>query len=277
MIVVPSDEPKGSSQSTIISTLYCLPPQASAYSTSTTVFSVPTEHHLPTTVVHPADNPLLWNNKPAANFLSLDVDPTLDPAYVAEVEAERVTAKRSRICTNQLKRWLPDWDLYLADFLHLEGCGDHPDVCPRHQHTGELHHASYCCIDCSGGELLCQGCMVSTHMYNPLHQIEVTLLTILAQSLTRSMTCRCPHQRSSQSCSRLLKLPAGKAPHPSTPSLSMVPASVNCPCTAATLAVLRQFQILSFESKASAFEFYNSLKCLTENTGVSPPKDRYRL
>ncbi|KAF8158045.1 hypothetical protein B0H34DRAFT_707299 [Crassisporium funariophilum] len=173
MIAVPSDEPEGSSQSTIISTRYCLPPQASAYSTSTTVFSVPTEHHLPTTVVHPVDDPLLWNNKPAANFSSLDIDPTLDPAYVAEVEAERVTAKRSRIRTNQLKRWLPDRDLYLADFLRLEGRGDHPDVCPRHRHTGKLHHASYCCIDCSGGELLCQGCMVSTHMYNPLHQIEV--------------------------------------------------------------------------------------------------------
>ncbi|KAF8156902.1 hypothetical protein B0H34DRAFT_711122 [Crassisporium funariophilum] len=143
MIAVPSDEPKGSSQSTIISTCYGLPAQASAYSTSTTVVSVPTEHHLPTTVVHLADNPLLWNNKPAANFLSLNVDPTLDPAYVVEVEAKRVTAKCSRIRINQLKKWLPDWDLYLAVFLCLEGCGDHLD----------LHHTSYRCIDCSGSKV----------------------------------------------------------------------------------------------------------------------------
>jgi len=50
------------------------------------------------------------------------------------------------------------------------------------------------------------------------------------------------------------------------------PASVNHPKTAATLSVLKNFQILTFESKASPFEFYNTLAHLTNNTGLSTPK-----
>jgi hypothetical protein len=46
------------------------------------------------------------------------------------------------------------------------------------------------------------------------------------------------------------------------------PATVNNPKTAATRRVLKHFQILSFESKVSAFEFYHSLARETDNTGI---------
>lgn len=49
--------------------------------------------------------------------------------------------------------------------------------------------------------------------------------------------------------------------------------SIN-PRTAATFRLLRHFQILSFESKASAYEYYHSLVRLTDNTGLSKPKVR---
>jgi CxC2 like cysteine cluster associated with KDZ transposases len=49
-------------------------------------------------------------------------------------------------------------------------------------------------------------------------------------------------------------------------------ASVDHPKTAATFSVLKYFQLLNFESKASLFEFYNTLARLTDNTGLSPPK-----
>jgi hypothetical protein len=38
------------------------------------------------------------------------------------------------------------------------------------------------------------------------------------------------------------------------------------------LTVLKHFQLLNFESKASAFEFYNTLARLTDNTGLYKPK-----
>ncbi|KAF8066636.1 hypothetical protein FPV67DRAFT_1417508 [Lyophyllum atratum] len=321
MFAVASDETQTPSQSTIISTRYRLPPQANAYSTSTTVFNVPTPHQALSTVVPPADDPALWNDQSAEHFSSLDadatLDPTLDPAYVAEVEAERVTAKRARVrvstfqfftlvtvsldrCQiNQLKKWLPDRDLYLAEFLRLEGRGDHPDICPGHTETSELHHASYRCVDCAGGHLLCQVCMVSTHRHNPLHEIERWTGTYFEKASLKSIGLRvllghplddsCPipypvndfvvvhtngiHEVAVDFCG----CQQAKPHIVQLLRYHWFPASIDRPCTAATLAVLRHFQLLSFESKASAFEFYNSLKRLTENTGVSPPKDRYRL
>jgi hypothetical protein len=53
------------------------------------------------------------------------------------------------------------------------------------------------------------------------------------------------------------------------------PATTTDPRTAATFCVLRQFHILSFESKVSAYEFYHSLVHLTDNTGLLKRKDRY--
>lgn len=49
------------------------------------------------------------------------------------------------------------------------------------------------------------------------------------------------------------------------------PATVSSPQTAATFNVLESFQLLTFESKASVFEYLNSLSRRTDNTGI---KDR---
>ena len=46
------------------------------------------------------------------------------------------------------------------------------------------------------------------------------------------------------------------------------PATVGFPRSAATYRVLKTYQMLSFESKASAFEYYQSLARLTDNTGI---------
>ncbi|KAJ8579289.1 hypothetical protein M405DRAFT_722223, partial [Rhizopogon salebrosus TDB-379] len=55
----------------------------------------------------------------------------------------------------------------------------------------------------------------------------------------------------------------------------LFPATVVDPKSAATFRVLKQYHLLSFESKASVFEFYQGLSRLTENIGIDPPKDRY--
>lgn len=46
------------------------------------------------------------------------------------------------------------------------------------------------------------------------------------------------------------------------------PATVSSPKSAATFRVLKQFHLLSFESKASAFEFYCAIARETDNTGT---------
>ncbi|KAJ2912129.1 hypothetical protein MD484_g8292, partial [Candolleomyces efflorescens] len=50
------------------------------------------------------------------------------------------------------------------------------------------------------------------------------------------------------------------------------PATVTNPNTAATLSVLKLYQMLSHEGKISAFEFYTALERLSDNTGTSTPK-----
>jgi hypothetical protein len=50
------------------------------------------------------------------------------------------------------------------------------------------------------------------------------------------------------------------------------PATALDPRTAATFRVLEQYHLLSFESKASGYEFYHAIARLTDNTGLSPQK-----
>ncbi|KAK0462322.1 uncharacterized protein EV420DRAFT_1734532 [Desarmillaria tabescens] len=53
------------------------------------------------------------------------------------------------------------------------------------------------------------------------------------------------------------------------------PTTTIYPQTAATFHVLHLFQVLSFMSKVSAYEFYHTLACLSDNTGLYTPPDRY--
>ncbi|KAG1851306.1 hypothetical protein DFJ58DRAFT_842195 [Suillus subalutaceus] len=53
------------------------------------------------------------------------------------------------------------------------------------------------------------------------------------------------------------------------------PTTTTDPQTAATFNVLEYYHLLSFESKVSAYEFYHSLARCSDNTGLSPIKDRY--
>lgn len=52
----------------------------------------------------------------------------------------------------------------------------------------------------------------------------------------------------------------------------LFPSTVIDPKTAATFHVLDTFQMLSFTSKISAYEFYQALARRTDNTGTSPPQ-----
>ncbi|KAG1769718.1 hypothetical protein EV702DRAFT_1181707 [Suillus placidus] len=53
------------------------------------------------------------------------------------------------------------------------------------------------------------------------------------------------------------------------------PATTTDPQTAATFNVLEHFHLLSYESKISAYEFFHGLARRTDNTGLSPIRDRY--
>jgi hypothetical protein len=52
----------------------------------------------------------------------------------------------------------------------------------------------------------------------------------------------------------------------------LFPATVIAPKTAVTHTCLEAFELLSYESKITAFKFYRTLTRLTDNTQVNPPK-----
>ncbi|KJA17059.1 hypothetical protein HYPSUDRAFT_70954 [Hypholoma sublateritium FD-334 SS-4] len=57
----------------------------------------------------------------------------------------------------------------------------------------------------------------------------------------------------------------------------LFPSTTIEPRTAATFDVLETFQMLSFTSKITAYDYYNSLHARTDNTGTSQPPDRYHV
>jgi hypothetical protein len=56
--------------------------------------------------------------------------------------------------------------------------------------------------------------------------------------------------------------------------MRLYPATGTNPRSAATFATLERFDLLSLESKCSAYEFYNSLQRGTDNTGIAPVRVR---
>ncbi|KAJ7077653.1 hypothetical protein B0H15DRAFT_924930 [Mycena belliarum] len=162
--------------------------------------------------------------------------------------------------------------------------------------------ADHRCRDCfSGGELLCSDCVVERHKQLPFHRIQewngkhfkkrslkdLGLRIQLGHWHEKDRKCPRPEPSAGESfvvvhdhgihevgldycgCatsgSQTVQLLRG----------GLYPATTTNPRTAATMSVLRRFHLLSFESKCSAYEFYNSLARESDNTGLEVVKNRY--
>ncbi|KAJ7662673.1 hypothetical protein DFH06DRAFT_1325031 [Mycena polygramma] len=199
-----------------------------------------------------------------------------------------------------LREWVREGrDDYLEEVLYAEGRGPHSEytACPRCSEA----KPEYRCRSCmSGGRMLCKECMVVTHRQNPLHPIQVWTGSWFEKTTLKKMGLRIQlghwHQRERR-CTLPVRAAGddfvivdGDAVHEvgldfcgcgggsHTKQLlraQLFPATVQQPRTAATFSVLRQYHLLSFESKCSTYEFYHSLARATDNTGLDPTKDRY--
>ncbi|KAG1740076.1 hypothetical protein EDD22DRAFT_982245 [Suillus occidentalis] len=179
--------------------------------------------------------------------------------------------------------------MYLLEFIQLDGHGENArDTCPGCC----TDPATFCCQDCDDMQLYCGKCSLANHAWSPTHRIqkwngvffEVSLLKtlglqvqlghpigqpcILPQSAFNNDfvlidTNRiheigldfCGCETSERHVKQLLH-------HGWFPSMSTDPRTV------LTFRLLHHYQILSFESKALAYEFYHSLVRLTDNTGM---------
>ncbi|KAG1788040.1 uncharacterized protein HD556DRAFT_1434199 [Suillus plorans] len=181
--------------------------------------------------------------------------------------------------------------------LRLEGRGDFITQAICHGSYGCSLPAEFRCEDCFGTELYCQPCTLEKHREHPLHRIKhwkdeffhaVTLKSLgLRIQLGHPTQERCYNPAA---CQDFIVLHVNgvhevaldfcgceTAQSPTTQLLRIrwFPATVLEPKTAATFKLLRHFHILSFESKVSTFEYWQTLTRLTHNRGVVVVKDRY--
>ncbi|KAF8056697.1 hypothetical protein FPV67DRAFT_1678069 [Lyophyllum atratum] len=265
MVVIPLDNdpsdgigPSTTPTISVPSVHYDLRADSMSFSVSATCFDIPRDHPLSPSASESVNNPDMWNYEYVSDDLPLDVD----PKYLDQVG--ETTEKCPKMNYNPLKRWLLERDIFLAEFQRLEGRGNPNDTtCPLHSELVVYH-----CCDCDIVELLCKSCILLRHQHNFLHHLEEWTGTYFKKTSLKSLGLRVQlGHPPGETCSNF------KQP----PFIQLLrqrwfPASVDRPRTAATLSVLKLFQMISFESKPSALEFYNGVKRLTDNTGMCMPK-----
>ncbi|KAG1787612.1 uncharacterized protein HD556DRAFT_1434387 [Suillus plorans] len=192
--------------------------------------------------------------------------------------------------------WLKDHPLFLEKILRLEGKGNLRNApCSR---CGDLS-PKYRCEDCFGVNLHCSSCIKAAHQLHPLHRLQkwngkyferVTLKALgLRIQLGHAPGQACPNPRRAFNNDFFVMDSHGihevsldfcdctdaVAHVQQLLRISWFPSTTADPKTAATFHLLEEFHILSFESKVSAYEFYNALARRTDNTGLAPAKTRY--
>ncbi|KAH7906050.1 hypothetical protein BJ138DRAFT_1138106 [Hygrophoropsis aurantiaca] len=211
------------------------------------------------------------------------------------------TPKRKRYGSDKpLLQWIPERSVFLDEFIRLEGRGDYRNNDSNICICGSEERPVYRCQDCFSLRLLCQVCIVLLHAQVPLHRIQewngkfFESITLKGLGLRIQLghdvgqTCLWPIAASGDNfvvidCHGIHEIaldycgcPSGLTRVSQLLRIRWFPATVREPSSAATFAVLEQFHLLSFESKVSAYEFYHSIARRTDNTGMSPLRDRYQ-
>ncbi|KAF8055893.1 hypothetical protein FPV67DRAFT_1679300 [Lyophyllum atratum] len=232
----------------------------------------------------PSAKPMTWNAPELpddAQFSFEWMDPSFEHDSV-QAPIEPVVRRRTLAMDNPLQLWEQQIDVYLHELLRLEGPADAP-----------LH-----CAKCFNPELP-PVADIQDHAVRPFHHVQQWNGTFFAKTCLKDLGLRLQ-----------LGHPAGEACiNPATAAnddfvvlhvnglhqigidfcncfrpmerhiqllrARLFPATTIYPKTAATFQVLGHFQLLSFMSKVSAFEFYQTLVRHTDNTGTTTIPDRY--
>ncbi|KAG1844729.1 hypothetical protein C8R48DRAFT_617802 [Suillus tomentosus] len=177
----------------------------------------------------------------------------------------------------------------------MDGRGDYTsDTCCKCASAPALFR----CDDCCDMQLYCGDCTVCNHLRSPTHHIkEWTGSFFMATSLKKlglriqlghaiGESCILPHKSFNDNFLLIdtngihemaVDFCACETSQTHTKQLLRMgwfPSTTVDPRTAATFRLLHHYHILSFESKASAYEFYHSLVRISDNVGLIK-KDRY--
>ncbi|KAG1832385.1 hypothetical protein EV424DRAFT_1469546 [Suillus variegatus] len=187
---------------------------------------------------------------------------------------------------NPLLVWLSDHDEYLAEMLQMDGRGDYTsDTCCKCASAPALFR----CNDCCDMQLYCRDCTVCNHLRSPTHRIKEWMGSFFMATSLKKLGLRiqlghtigksCILPRKSFNDNFLLidtngihemavDFCACETSQTHTKQLLRMgwfPLTTVDPRTAAAFRLLHHYHILSFESKASAYEFYHSLVRISDN------------
>ncbi|KAK0488337.1 hypothetical protein EDD18DRAFT_1081484, partial [Armillaria luteobubalina] len=175
---------------------------------------------------------------------------------------------------------------FLDEILKLDAFEtDDNDVCEACQ-TGT---GIFRCLSCVDTQHLCQACIVAGHEGLPLHRIEVCQYRFLY--IKSCLQFELGHKRLSPCLFPVMvsdfviididgihtvnmafcNCTQGISPYIQLLRQRLFPATTIHPHTAFTFRILHFFQLLSFMSKVSMHEFYQTLVHLTDNSGMYTP------
>ncbi|TFK61735.1 hypothetical protein BDN72DRAFT_777906, partial [Pluteus cervinus] len=188
--------------------------------------------------------------------------------------------------------WIPLREKILAYILSLDSPGMITECSGCRKRDCKAY---FRCTECLDDRVQCQTCVVDTHRSHPFHWVEewngsyferVNLKDLglqihlghpfgaacIAPAKIRKDEFIVLHTNGIHSVTMVF-CACGSADHDYAQLLAsrLFPATTGSPRTAATFQLLRRYQMLSFMSKISVFEFYQSLVRLTNNFGISVP------
>ncbi|KAG1883671.1 hypothetical protein F4604DRAFT_1878922 [Suillus subluteus] len=152
--------------------------------------------------------------------------------------------------------WEPECPIFLDELIRLEGRGDYimDSLCGHCQETPPTIR----CKDCFLPELHCPLCT----RWNGTYFERITLKTL-------GLRIQLGHQIRDACCNPCRAFNNDFVIIDTTGIHEV--ALDFCGCR----TMQTHYHLLSFESKASAYEFYQGLARLSDNTGIKPPKDCY--
>ncbi|CAK5270584.1 unnamed protein product [Mycena citricolor] len=214
--------------------------------------------------------------------------------------------RKARDTDRPLWIWLgEEMETFVDELVRTSGRGDYTESGPSLCSVCQVEEGAYRCKECFTGGIFCAACIVHRHGDLPLHHIEAwdgvcfeqTTLSRLglhiqlghrhgqpcvassSQAFTGASGERtfCVvhtngiHELNVDFCA----CPGAPARHIQLLRAKLYPATTLRPASAATFQVLREYQLISFETKCSAYEYYNALARMTNNSGSYQPRDRY--
>ncbi|KAI9061263.1 hypothetical protein FKP32DRAFT_1576322 [Trametes sanguinea] len=203
-----------------------------------------------------------------------------------------------------MKTWIPKRDLYLDELNRREGRGSfNNSKCLRCPDQLAAKNASFRCTTCAPGPLRCATCIVEDHTDNPYHRIqEWTGRSFECSSLKAlGLTVQLGHRHDGRPCSNPVRTrndftvialngchevslafcgcDKASAAGDSVQQLlrfDLYPATDCEPNTVFTFGLIEHYHIQSLQGKISMYDYYTSLERMTDNTGTTKIRDRYK-